>query len=66
MNWCIMFDFAKCLLALPTRIESHASVLYACVSVGAPSLCDRDLSGRGVYLGSRGTSGEPGIIHGDA
>lgn len=37
-----------------------------CVSVGAPPLCDRDLSGRGVYPGPRGTSGEPGVIHGDA
>lgn len=36
------------------------------VSAGAPPLCDGDLPGRGVYPGPRGTSGEPGSVHGDA
>lgn len=34
--------------------------------LGAPALCDRDLSGRGVYPGPRGTRGEPGVVLWDA
>lgn len=36
------------------------------VSAGASPLCDGNLPGRGVYPGPRGTSGEPGSVHGDA
>jgi len=37
-----------------------------CVCVGAPPLCDGDLSGRGVHPGPRGSDGEPGVVHHDA
>lgn len=37
-----------------------------CASAGASPLCDGNLPGRGVYPGPRGTSGEPGSVHGDA